>query len=88
MPGSDINPGANSFTRRSDPISPRKTKMISKLNNRYLIVGIGINLIKNPNITNYPTTNLNELLSKKVSKNKIEKKIKEIFETKITKLYK
>ena len=34
---------------------------ISKLNKKYLIVGIGINLIKNPNLKNYPTTNLNEL---------------------------
>ena len=60
---------------------------ISKLNKRYLIVGIGINLIKNPNLKNYPTTHLNELLNKKVSKNNIEKKIKKIFETKLTKLY-
>ena len=60
---------------------------ISKLNKRYLIVGIGINLIKNPNLKNYPTTNLNEILNKKVSKNNIEKKIKKIFETKLTKLY-
>ena len=61
---------------------------ISKLNKKYLIVGIGINLIKNPNIKNYPTTNLSELLNKKVSKNKIEKQIKKIFETKLSKLYK
>jgi len=61
---------------------------ISKLNNRYLIVGIGINLIKNPSLKNYPTTNLSELLNKKVSKNKIEKEIKKIFEIKLTKLYK
>ena len=61
---------------------------ISKLNKRYLIVGIGINLIKNPNLKNYPTTNLNELLNKKVSKNKIEKQIKKIFEVKLNKLYK
>ncbi len=61
---------------------------ISKLNKKYLIVGIGINLIKNPNLKNYPTTNLSELLSKKVSKNKIEKQIKKIFEAKLTKLYK
>ena len=60
---------------------------ISKLNKRYLIVGIGINLIKNPNLKNYPTTNLNELLNKKVSKNNIEKKIKKIFETKLNELY-
>ena len=60
---------------------------ISKFNKRYLIVGIGINLIKNPNLKKYPTTNLNELLNKKVSKSNIEKKIKKIFETKLTKLY-
>ena len=61
---------------------------ISKLNKKYLIVGIGINLIKNPSLKNYPTTNLSELLNRKVSKNKIEKQIKEIFEAKLTKLYK
>ena len=61
---------------------------ISKLNKKYLIVGIGINLIKNPNLKDYPTTNLSELLNKKVSKNKIEKQIKKIFEVKLTKLYK
>ena len=61
---------------------------ISKLNKRYLIVGIGVNLVKNPNLKNYPTTNLSELLNKKVSKNKVEKQIKKIFELKLTKLYK
>ena len=61
---------------------------VSKLNKRYLIVGIGINLIKNPNLTNYPTTNLSKLLKKKVSKNKIEKQIKKIFEIKLNQLYK
>ena len=61
---------------------------ISKLNKKYLIVGIGINLIKDPNLKNYPTTNLYELLNKKISKKKIEKEIKEIFELKLTKLYK
>ena len=61
---------------------------ISKLNKRYLIVGIGINLIKNPKLKRYPTTNLSELLNKKVSKIKIEKQIKKIFEAKLNKLYK
>ena len=59
---------------------------ISKLNKKYLIVGIGINLIKNPNLKNYPTTNLRELLNKNVSKNKIEIQIKKIFEEKLSKL--
>ena len=61
---------------------------INKINKRYLIVGIGINLIKSPNLKNYPTTNLKELLNKEVSKNKIEKQIKKLFEIKLTRLYK
>ena len=60
---------------------------ISKLNKKYLIVGIGINLVKNPNLKNYPTTNLSELINKKIPKNKIEKQIKKIFEIKLNKLY-
>ena len=58
------------------------------LDKKYLIVGIGINLIKNPNIKNYPTTNLYDLINKKLSKSKIEKELKKIFELKINKLYK
>ena len=61
---------------------------LSKFNKRYLIVGIGINLIKSPNIKNYPTTNLHELLNKKVSKNKIENELKKAFELKLAKLCK
>ena len=60
---------------------------ISKLNKKYLIVGVGINLVKNPNLKNYPTTNLSELINKEISKNKIEKQIKKIFEIKLNKLY-
>ena len=61
---------------------------ISKLNRKYLIVGIGINLKKNPNIKNYPTTNLYNLINKNVLKRKIENELKKIFETKLTKFYK
>ena len=60
---------------------------LSKFNKKYLIVGIGINLIKSPKIKNYPTTNLYELLNKKVSKKKVENELKKIFELKLTKLY-
>ena len=59
-----------------------------KIDKKYLIVGVGINLIKSPYIKNYPTTNLKELLNKKVSKIKIENQLKKIFELKLTKLYK
>ena len=61
---------------------------ISIFDEKYLVVGIGINLIKNPNIKNYPTINLYKLTNKKVSINKIENKLKKIFEEKLTKLYK
>ena len=47
---------------------------LKKFGKSYLVVGIGINLIKSPNIKNYPTTNLHELLNKKVPK-KIKLKI-------------
>ena len=61
---------------------------LSKFDKKYLIVGIGINLIKNPNIKNYPTTNLLKLSKKKISKKDIENELKKIFELKLTKLYK
>ena len=82
------------FKKPNDLLIDRKKicgilqEKISKLNKNYLIVGIGINLIKNPNFKNYPTTNLKELLNKRISKNKIEKQIKSIFEIKLTELYK
>ena len=60
---------------------------IEKLDEKYLIVGIGINLNKSPNIKNYPTTNLGKLLNKKISKKKIEIKLKNIFQIELSKLY-
>ena len=59
-----------------------------KLDKKYLIVGIGINLIKSPNIKNYPTTNLIKLTKKKISKKKIEYELKRLFELNLTKLNK
>ena len=56
---------------------------LTKLNKKYLIVGIGINLIKSPYIKNYPTINLLDLTKKKISKSKIENEIKKIFEFKL-----
>ena len=61
---------------------------LTKLNKKYLIVGIGINLIKSPLIKKYPTTNLYELLDKKVSKRQIVNELKKVFELRLTKLYK
>ena len=62
-------------------------EIINKQNQKFLILGIGINLIKNPIISNYPTTNLNDLINKKISKRNIEIQLKKIFEKNL-KIYK
>ena len=55
---------------------------------KFLITGIGINIIKNPNIRNYPATNLHEVTKKSISKLSVEKKLKQLFEKNLSKLYK
>ena len=55
---------------------------------KFLITGIGINIIKNPNIRNYPATNLQEVTKKSISKSSIENKLKQLFEKNLSKLYK
>jgi len=55
---------------------------------KFLITGIGINIIKNPNIRNYPATNLQELTKKSISKFDVENKLKQLFERNLSKLYK
>ena len=59
---------------------------VNKFNNTYLIVGIGVNLIKSPFIRNYPTTHLRELINKDISKKKFELKLKKIFENNLKRL--
>ena len=48
---------------------------VEKNGAKYLIVGIGLNLIKNPNIVDYPTTNLFELTKRKISANRMSKEL-------------
>ena len=61
---------------------------INKLNKKFPIVGIGINLVKNPVIKDYPVINLNDLINKKISKKKIEIELKNIFEKNLKKFVK
>ena len=49
---------------------------------KYLIVGVGINLISSPAIKNYPATYLNKYSKKKINKIKLINEIKLIFEKK------
>ena len=57
-------------------------------NKKFLITGIGLNIHKNPNIKNYLSTNMSELIGKNVSKLKVENDLKQLFEKSFTRLYK
>ena len=59
---------------------------VKKSDQNFLIVGIGLNLVNNPIIKNYKTTNLFKLIKKKIPKKKIEKQLKTIFEHNISKI--
>ena len=63
-------------------------EIVSISGNKFLIVGIGINLVKSPKIKNYPTTNLFELTNKSINKLNFENHLKVLFEKNLSKLYK
>ena len=54
---------------------------------KFLITGIGVNIKKNPIIRNYPTTNLQEVTKKSISKLRVENKLKDLFEKNLSKFY-
>ena len=56
---------------------------VFKNNIKYLIVGIGINLINSPNLIKYSTTYLNNYSKKKINKIKLFNEIKLNYEKKI-----
>ena len=82
------------FKRPNDLLIQKKKisgilqEKVNKFNHTYLIVGIGVNLIKSPFIRNYPTTHLRELINKDISKKKFELKLKKIFENNLKRLIK
>ena len=58
----------------------------SKISDSY--IGIGINILKSPNILNYPSTNLYKITGKKFSYKLIAKSLKINFEKKFSKFFK
>jgi len=56
-------------------------------NIKYLIVGVGLNLIKKPIIKNYPTISLNELTKKNFKIENIVNKLKKIYEIFLKDIY-
>ena len=63
-------------------------EIISVSGNKFLIVGIGVNLIKSPKIKNYPTTNLSELINKPINKINFENELKVLFVKNLSRMYK
>ena len=59
---------------------------IYKNNHRFLIVGIGINIVKSPKIKNYPTTSLLEVLGEKIDYMFSINLLRSIFEKKYFKI--
>ncbi len=81
---------SNLNIKKPNDITINKKKICGVLNEtlfynnlKFLVVGIGINIASSPNLRNYPTTNLNEITNRKVSKTKLLKKIIKAFEIKI-----
>ena len=81
---------SNLNIKKPNDITINKKKICGVLNEtlfynnlKFLVVGIGINIASSPNLRNYPTTNLNEITNRKVSKTKLLKKIIKAFEVKI-----
>tara|TARA_A100001015_G_scaffold270620_1_gene323344 strand:- start:1026 stop:1538 length:513 start_codon:yes stop_codon:yes gene_type:complete len=81
---------SNLNIKKPNDITIDKKKICGVLNEtlfynnlKFLVVGIGINIASSPNLRNYPTTNLNEVTNRKVSKTKLLKKIIKAFEIKI-----
>ena len=58
-------------------------EMIFKNDKKFLIIGIGINIINSPNVTKYETTYLNNYSKKKINKIKLFNEIKLNYEKSI-----
>ena len=76
--------------KRPNDITVNKKKICGILNEtlfyndlKFLVIGIGINIVSSPNIRDYPTTNLNEVTNRKVSKTELLNKIIKAFDIKI-----
>ena len=75
----------NDLLINNKKISGILQETIIKNNQKYLIVGIGINVIKSPNIPNYPATNLFEITGKKIRYKLVARLLRSIFEKRFSK---
>ena len=78
----------NDLLIQKKKISGILQEIVTIFGDKFLIVGIGINIKKSPKIRNYPTISLDELTSKSNNKRHVAKKLKLIFERNLLKMYK
>ena len=76
--------------KRPNDITVNKKKICGILNEtlfyndlKFLVIGVGINIVSSPNIRDYPTTSLIEVTNRRVSKTKLLNKIIKAFDIKI-----
>ena len=70
----------NDLIVNNKKISGILQETVSKSDKTFIIIGIGINLIKSPKIKGYPTTNLYELTNMKINSSNIVLKLKKKYE--------
>ena len=75
------------ITIKKKKISGILQEKINDSKKTFIIIGIGINLIKSPNLSHYPTTSLFELTNNRVDRNIIILKLKKLYEKFIPKFY-
>ena len=87
---SSVVPKTFNQIKKPNDITVNKKKICGILNEtlfyndlKFLVIGIGINIVSSPNIRDYPTTNLNEVTNRRVSKTKLLNKIIKAFDIKI-----
>ena len=56
-------------------------EILTKSGEKFIVIGVGINLIKSPSIKDYLTTNLFDLTGIKITPNNAALKLKKIYET-------
>ena len=91
-----IRKSIQAFTKNKIKIKPPNDLLINKEKicgilqetffrnkKKFIIIGIGLNLVKSPKIINYPTNYLNKYTSKKISKLMLFRSIKCLYEKKI-----
>ena len=78
--GSIVIKKPNDLLINKKKISGILQETFSKFDQKFIIIGIGLNLIKSPNIINYPTINLLDLTNTKITTNYAGSKLIKIYE--------